>query len=227
MGSTVSSWRPPWLDTITPATPSSAAVTASSTVRMPLSTIGSGLSATKRSMSLQFRSGSTSAANCCGVIVSVAPAASAARRPRSPAVRHGSPQLALAHTQDGEVDRDHQRLEAAGGGTGDELGADPAVVEDVELKPPGPGGDRLGQRLGRGRGQRREAHDRFGRAPPRWRWRSRRRGGPGAGTRSARSAPGAVVAVPGAPPPGRGGRLRRASAGGWPAGPRRARCRAG
>ena len=75
MASTVSSWRPPWLDTTIPAAPCSQASRASSAVCTPLSSTGAELSETNCSRSFQVSDASTSEKTSCGVTPSLWPTA--------------------------------------------------------------------------------------------------------------------------------------------------------
>ncbi len=157
---TVSSWRPPWLETTTPAAPWAMASSASSAVRIPLTRIGSSLSAAKRSMSDQLQ---------VGVDLPVERRRRDLGRLRRVVARdvgHGvaqaHPPLALAKAEHRPVHGHHQGLVPAPRRVVDQLAGGAAVGEGVELEPARHLGDALGDARRPGAGERRHAHDGVG-----------------------------------------------------------------
>ena len=113
VAATPSSWRPPWLETITPAAPCSTASAASSPVWTPLTRTGSEQSAASAPRSSQSSVGSTSSNS--SVVVIGAPAADRRRDRRTvTSGRDGEAraQVALAPARARRVDGEHDRLEA-------------------------------------------------------------------------------------------------------------------
>ena len=130
---TPSSWRPPWSRRRSRAAPCSAASTASSASRTPLTTTGTGRADASSARKAQSRAGSSS----------VRPWPCAPSRARAGRREHRRPgtsshaALPVARAEDGQVDgQEHGRV-AGVQRLGDQLARDAVVAEDVDLEEPG------------------------------------------------------------------------------------------
>ena len=161
MAATPSSWRPPWLETITPAAPRSAASTASSAVITPLTRTGRLESETSASRSAQPSAGSTRREDVGDADRPLGPGRLGdARHAELGRQLEAAPQVPLPPPRARGVHGQRHGAEPRLDRFGEQRPGHAPVAEAVELEPK-PRVGRRGRHLARpGRGQGRQAHHR-------------------------------------------------------------------